>query len=85
MLASPYFCRRTLSIGRTVRSLAALWLLLLAASCSTVRPEEKEYLAEPAMTWGGESIAQQHEQHVVENREGSSGGGSTSGGGCGCN
>jgi hypothetical protein len=50
-----------------------------------VRPEEKEYLAEPAMTWGGEGIVQQHEHHIVENREGSIGGSSTTGGGCGCN
>jgi hypothetical protein len=62
-----------------------LVLLLSAAGCVTVRPEEKEYLAEPAMTWGGESLAKQQEQHVVENREGSIGGSNTSGGGCGCN
>jgi hypothetical protein len=65
---------------------AALGLLLLtAAGCARLRPEDKEYLAQPAMTWGGEGMASEHEQHVVENREGSTGGRSTSGGGCGCN
>jgi Domain of unknown function (DUF4266) len=74
------------SSERTRWSRLALLLLLLAAACSTVRPEDKEYLAEPAMTWGGEALAGQHEQHVLENREGSTGGnGNTSGGGCGCN
>jgi hypothetical protein len=77
--ASPFFCSRMLSL------VASLALLLSAAGCVTVRPEEKEYLAEPAMTWGGEGITEQHEQHIVENREGSTGGSSTSGGGCGCN
>lgn len=66
----------------------ALWLglvLLWAAGCATLRPEDKEYLAQPAMTWGDEGLADEHEQHIVENREGSTGGGSTTGGGCGCN
>ena len=53
--------------------------------CVTVRPEDKEFLANPAMTFGssGESGAQ--EEHVLGNREGSTGGQSISGGGCGCN
>jgi hypothetical protein len=78
VLGSACSCRR-----RIGGLLAAL--LLMAAGCVTVRPEQKEYLAEPAMTWGDESIVKQHEQHVVENREGSIGGGTTAGGGCGCN
>jgi hypothetical protein len=60
-------------------------LLLAAAGCATLRPEDKEYLAQPAMTWGDEGLADEQEQHIVENREGSAGGRSTSGGGCGCN
>jgi hypothetical protein len=84
--ASPYSCSPIARLGgaRSI-ALVVIALLLMAAGCVTVRPEEKEYLAEPAMTWGGESLAKQHEQHIVENREGSIGGGSTSGGGCGCN
>ena len=60
-------------------------LLGFAAGCAAVRPEDKEYLAEPAMTWGGEEMAEQHESHVLDNREGSTGNAKTSGGGCGCN
>lgn len=80
MPGSPYFSEPK----RLARAVCAL-LLLSAAGCAAVRPEEKEYLAEPAMTWGGESLAKQQEAHVLENREGSMGGENTSGGGCGCN
>ena len=59
-------------------------LLFALAGCATVRPEEKEFLAEPSMTWSSGDIAKAHEDHVIENREGSFGGG-TKGGGCGCN
>jgi hypothetical protein len=59
--------------------------LLALAGCASVRPEDKEYLAEPAMTWGDEGLADEQERHVLDNREGSTGSGSTSGGGCGCN
>lgn len=61
---------------------AAAWLLV---GCSTVRPEDKEYLAHPAMGFqsGGEEDA--HGEHVMQNREGSFGAGGVSGGGCGCN
>lgn len=55
------------------------------AGCATVRAEEKEHLAEPAMGFRNGGIAQRHEEHVLDNREGSSGGGSARGGGCGCN
>lgn len=60
-------------------------LTVVATACSTVRPEEKEFLAQPSMTFGsgGEDAAQ--EDHVISNREGSYGGGGVSGGGCGCN
>lgn len=63
----------------------ALLLVLGASACSTVRPEDKEFLAQPAMTFGsgGEEAAQ--EEHVISNREGSYGGSGVSGGGCGCN
>lgn len=55
------------------------------SACVSVRPEDKEHLAEPAMTFGEEGMSEQHEQHVLDNREGSTGGGETRGGGCGCN
>lgn len=51
----------------------------------TVRPEEREYLADPAMTFGGEGAAGAAEAHVLSNREGSYGAAGVTGGGCGCN
>jgi hypothetical protein len=69
-----------------VSRVAALLLALTAWSgCATVRPEEKEHLAEPSMAFTSGGATTTHEQHVLDNREGASGGGSTRGGGCGCN
>jgi hypothetical protein len=58
---------------------------LLAGGCVMVRPEAREHLADPAMTFGSEGTAGAHEEHVLSNREGSYGAGSVTGGGCGCN
>ncbi|MEM9191003.1 MAG: DUF4266 domain-containing protein [Myxococcota bacterium] len=58
---------------------------LLAPGCVTVRPEDKEFLADPAMTFGSEGMREAHDEHVFSNREGSFGAGGVSGGGCGCN
>jgi hypothetical protein len=71
--------------SRRPRIALVVGLLLTLASCAGVRPEDKEHLAEPAMTWGDEGLAAEHEQHVLDNREGSTGGGEARGGGCGCN
>lgn len=81
---------RSSSDGRTSRVLAAVGALLAASAlllpgCVTVRPEEREFLADPAMTFGGGGEASAHEEHVYSNREGSFGAGNVTGGGCGCN
>jgi hypothetical protein len=55
------------------------------AGCVTVRPEEREFLADSSMTFGSGGEADSHEEHVLSNREGSFGAGEFSGGGCGCN
>jgi hypothetical protein len=64
--------------------LALPWLVA-ASACATVRPEDKELLADPAMTYGSGGEASVQEEHVLANREGSQGAGQTVGGGCGCN
>jgi hypothetical protein len=61
------------------------FVLAALSGCATVRPEEREFLADPAMTFGAEAAAQGQEEHVLGNREGSYGGGGVTGGGCGCN
>ena len=66
-------------------AIACSAVALFASGCVTVRPEERELLAEPEMTFGSDAQVQSHEQHVFSNREGSFGAGAVSGGGCGCN
>jgi hypothetical protein len=79
VLDSPF------SSSRVACAALLLCLSALAAGCATVRPQDKELLADPSMTFNADGIAGQHEQHVLDNREGSYGGTSTRGGGCGCN
>lgn len=94
-MASPSSSKRRRARSAATRRLTArrgggalvllLALACAASACATVRPQDKEHLAEPSMafTSGGASAA--HEQHVLDNREGASGGGPTRAGGCGCN
>jgi hypothetical protein len=79
----PFFSRRT----RLDRALAALcWLAAAGVSgCATVKPQDKELLADPAMIYGsGGATPHRQEEHVLENREGATTG-NAAGGGCGCN
>ena len=62
----------------------ALVLALGSASCVTVKPQERAILADPSMQFESDPQAAQV-RHAIENREGSYGGASVSGGGCGCN
>jgi hypothetical protein len=63
----------------------AVWLMLVAAGCATVRPEQRAILADPTMQFDAPSPEQAALDHTLDNREGSTGGGSVKGGGCGCN
>ena len=87
---------RSASISsRARRLLRALALLALTAGvlasngCSvskwTVRPHQRELLADRIMKLDADPQEQAAEQHIIENREGAVGGSGTSGGGCGCN
>jgi len=57
----------------------ALMLAFVTAGCVTVRPQERAILADPLMRFDAQL------EHVLDNREGSFGGGTVQGGGCGCN
>ena len=70
--------------GRVCRLLAALWGASLCVGCVTVKPQDKELLADPAMIYGSGGTSARQEDHVLENREAATSG-SASGGGCGCN
>ena len=69
----------------------ALWNALcvssvasVAGGCSTVKPWERELLAQPGMKIEATPNARA-EQHMLESREASAGGFGGGGGGCGCN
>jgi hypothetical protein len=62
---------------------AVLLLLAPLAGCVSVKPYERELLAQPGMSF--DSPTAEAEQHVHESREGSFGGYGAAGGGCGCN
>jgi hypothetical protein len=65
--------------------LLVLPLAVLGGGCVTVRPEQRSVLADPAMRFEGDELAQGQLKHALDNREGSTGGGGVAGGGCGCN
>jgi hypothetical protein len=59
--------------------------LVAALGCAPVRPEQRAILADKIMRFGADARARAALDHALENREGSIGGGSVQGGGCGCN
>ena len=75
----------TIAMARAAIKLGFLALLLGLASCVTVRPEQRAVLADPTMQFDNDPGDGAAREHVLENREGSSGGTSVKGGGCGCN
>src|SRR4029079_15192587 len=62
---------------------------LLVGGCSiskwTVKPHQRELLADRIMQLDADAQERAAEEHVLANREGAIGGTGTSGGGCGCN
>ena len=64
-------------------------LALLAGGCSvskwTVKPHQRELLADRIMQLDAQQQERMAEEHMLSNREGAIGGTGTAGGGCGCN
>ncbi len=56
-----------------------------AVSKWTVRPHQRELLADRIMKLDADPQEKAAEEHILSNREGAIGGSGTSGGGCGCN
>jgi hypothetical protein len=77
---SPLPPRGYLGLG-----LVLVGFVLGASGCATVRPEQRAILADPTMQFDNDPGDGAARDHVLENREGSSGGTSVKGGGCGCN
>jgi len=56
-----------------------------AVSQWTVKPHQRELLADRIMQLDAEAQERAAVEHILSNREGAVGGTGTSGGGCGCN
>lgn len=69
------------------RLLVGALLATALAGCGrqAVRASEKEFLADRVMIFDEDSQETAADEHVLSNREGSTGGRGTGGGGCGCN
>jgi hypothetical protein len=55
------------------------------AACVRVKPYEREMLAKPTMVFQPDPYEDVLDLHMLEAREGASGGYGSAGGGCGCN
>lgn len=74
------------------RSLPTLAILIATAlgilgGCASmsVKPWDRDLLAEPAMSFQPVPVEAPIDQHIYFSREGSTGGQEVGGGGCGCN
>jgi len=82
-------------ILKTMRVLLmTLPVLIILEGCSSfhvptvepwVAPYEREYLADPIMSFNKDPLSNKYRQHVFNTREGARGAGYAHGGGCGCN
>ena len=66
-------------------SLAALGLCSACSVQPWVKPYEREFLADPIMSFARDPISDKYRQHVFEVRESARGAEGSAGGGCGCN
>ncbi|HSU65891.1 MAG TPA: DUF4266 domain-containing protein [Tepidisphaeraceae bacterium] len=71
--------------SRRVVARTGLVLLLATSGCSSVKPWQRELLAEPIMQPDRTPMSTALADHVYFSREAASGGRSVGGGGCGCN
>ncbi len=80
---------RCRSFFRVAAVLALAGAALGSGGCAvskwTVRPHQRELLADRIMQLDAEAQERAAEEHILSNREGAIGGTGTSGGGCGCN
>ncbi len=67
-----------------LKILILLMISVLATSCVTVQPWQREHLADPIMTFDADPIGKGIQEHHLDHREGSAGGTGAQSGGCGC-
>jgi hypothetical protein len=64
---------------------AGILFLALTAGCATVRPWDRDLLAQKKMSFVPNPMIQAVDEHIYFSKEGSTGGQEVGGGGCGCN
>ncbi|MBI3608201.1 MAG: DUF4266 domain-containing protein [Nitrospirae bacterium] len=64
--------------------LSVVFTVTVLGGCSTVKPWEREYLADEIMQFDPDPLKTEWHQHVQEVLGGDRGGLNGSGGGCGC-
>lgn len=69
----------------SVRLALALALALLAAGCASVKPWDRDLLAQKGMRFIPNPMLHSIDEHIYFSKEASMGGQDVSGGGCGCN
>jgi hypothetical protein len=67
-----------------IRILAVAILVAVSAGCAAVKPWQREYLADEIMQFDPNVLETEWHSHIQEVLEGSRGGFSGTGGGCGC-
>jgi hypothetical protein len=73
------------SAGWLLRLGLALALAAVAGGCASVRPWDRDLLAEPRMSFIPSPMLHAIDEHIYFSKEASMGGQDVSGGGCGCN
>jgi uncharacterized protein DUF4266 len=74
--------------GGMRRVAIVLVIVTLLSGCATepwVKPYEREWLADPLMSFSRDPLSDKYMQHVYDVREAARGAGVAQGGGCGCN
>jgi hypothetical protein len=70
---------------RKLALLTAVASLLLGSGCTTVKPWQRNTLADYTMRGDRDPLAIAMDEHIYFSREAASGGRGVGGGGCGCN
>jgi len=70
---------------RLAWGLALLTMALTSGCAATVHPWDRDLLADPKMKFRPAPMISAVDDHIYFSKEGSMGGASASGGGCGCN
>ena len=73
-----------MTMKRCIRLFLALALMLTGA-CATVQPWDRDLTAEKKMSFNPSPQLQAVDDHIYFSKEGSTGGATMAGGGCGCN